>query len=132
MAALRADRTTRGMLTVDVLRDSAPVISDLDGGYRHPEGFSRRFTEQVGQARRALGEDQLPAIRLHDLRHTHATLLLADGVPVKVVSERLGHAGAMITLTVHQHVHPGSSLGLLTSRSIGVIECPRGDLNSCL
>jgi integrase len=40
-------------------------------------------------------------------RHTHATLLLADGVPVKVVSERLGHANATITLTVYQHVHPG-------------------------
>ena len=44
---------------------------------------------------------------LHDLRHTHATVLLADGVPVKVVSERLGHASATITLTVYQHVHPG-------------------------
>jgi hypothetical protein len=54
-----------------------------------------------------LGEDQLPVIRLHDLRHTHATLLLADGGPVKVVSERLGHASATITLTVYQHVHPG-------------------------
>ena len=47
-------------------------------------------------------------IPLHDLRHTHATLLLPDGVPVKVVSERLGHASATITLTVHQHVHPGT------------------------
>jgi hypothetical protein len=39
--------------------------------------------------------------------HTHATLLLTDGVPVKVVSERLGHASATITLTAYQHVHPG-------------------------
>ncbi len=53
-------------------------------------------------------EDRLPVIRLHDPRHTHATLLLADGVPVEVVSERLGHASATITLTVHQHVHPGT------------------------
>ncbi|WP_434616487.1 tyrosine-type recombinase/integrase [Arthrobacter sp. A5] len=37
---------------------------------------------------------------LHDLRHTHATLLLAAGIPVKVVSERLGHANATITLGV--------------------------------
>jgi integrase len=63
--------------------------------------------EQVTQARKALGEDLLPRIRLHDLRHTHATLLLAAGEPVKVVSERLGHASATITLTVYQHVHPG-------------------------
>jgi integrase len=46
-------------------------------------------------------------IRLHDLRHTHATLLFTDGVPVGVVSERLGHATITITLTVYQHVHPG-------------------------
>ncbi len=61
----------------------------------------------VVPARTAPGEERLPVIRLHDLRHTHATLLLADGVPVEVVSERLGHASATITLTVYQHVHPG-------------------------
>ena len=83
------------------------VLSNLDGSYRHPERFSRRFVGQVFRARKALGEEQLPVILLHDLRHTHATLLLADGVPVKVVSERLGHASATITLTVNQHVHPG-------------------------
>ena len=57
-------------------------------------------------ARKALGEAWRPVIRLHDLRHTHATLLMADGVPVEVVSECLGHAGATMTLTVDRHVHP--------------------------
>ncbi len=47
-------------------------------------------------------------IRLHDLRHIHAALLLAKGVPVKVVSERLGHASPVITLQVYAHVLPGS------------------------
>ena len=83
------------------------MLSALDGSHRHPERFSRRFASQLARARKALGEEALPVIRLHDLRHTHATLLLADGVPVKVVSERLGHASATITLTVYQHVHPG-------------------------
>ena len=46
-------------------------------------------------------------IRLHDLRHTHASLLLADGEPVKTVSERLGHASATVTMTVYAHVMPG-------------------------
>jgi integrase len=77
---------------LDLVRDSALVLSNLDGTDRHPERFSRRFAGQVARARRALGEERLSVIRLHDLRHTHATLLLADGVPVKVVSERLGHA----------------------------------------
>jgi integrase len=74
---------------------------------QHSERFARRFAGQVAPAREALGEDLLPGIWLHDLRHTHATLLLADGVPVKVGSERLGHASATITLNVYQHVHPG-------------------------
>ncbi len=46
-------------------------------------------------------------IRLHDLRHTHGTLLIAAGVPVKVVSERLGHAKPAFTIDTYQHVLPG-------------------------
>jgi integrase len=107
VAALRAYRTARERVTPDLVRDTALVLGNLDGSHRHPERFSRRFVGQVARARKALGEDHLPVIRLHDLRHTHATLLLADGVPVKVVSERLGHARPTITLTVYQHVHPG-------------------------
>ena len=45
--------------------------------------------------------------RLHDLRHTHATMLLRAGVHPKVVSERLGHASIAITLDVYSHVLPG-------------------------
>ena len=89
------------------MRCTAVVLSTLDGTHRHPEQFSRSSGAQLARARRALGEEAVPVIRLHDLRHTHATLLLADGVPVKVVPERLGHANATITLTVYQHVHPG-------------------------
>lgn len=48
-----------------------------------------------------------PRIRFHDLRHTHATLLLKAGVPVKVVSERLGHASTTFTMNTYQHVIPG-------------------------
>jgi integrase len=65
------------------------------------------FHARVRAAVKALGEHVLPVIRLHDLRHTHATLLLAAGVPVKVVSERLGHVTPMITLTVYAHTMPG-------------------------
>jgi integrase len=100
VAALRACRATCAGLAAGLVRDAALVLGGLDGTHRHPERYSRRFVEQVLQARRALGEDQLPRIRLHDLRHTHATLLLAAGEPVKVVSEHLGHASATITLTV--------------------------------
>ena len=46
----------------------------------------------------------LPAARLHDLRHIHATTLLRAGVPVHVVAARLGHADPSITLRVYAHV----------------------------
>jgi integrase len=107
VAALQSYRAAREQVSIDLVRDSALLLSGIEGEHRHPDRFSRRFGAQLARARRALGEEALPVIRLHDLRHTHATLLLADGVPVKVVSERLGHANATITLTVYQHVHPG-------------------------
>jgi integrase len=49
----------------------------------------------------------VPAIRLHDVRHTHATLLLAAGVNPKVVSERLGHSSVAFALDTYAHVIPG-------------------------
>ncbi len=51
-------------------------------------------------------EDKLPIIRLHDLRHTSATLLLAEGVDIETVSHRLGHSKASITLDVYGHALP--------------------------
>jgi len=48
-----------------------------------------------------------PRLRLHDLRHTHATQLLRAGVHPKIVSERLGHAGIAITLDTYSHMLPG-------------------------
>jgi integrase len=46
----------------------------------------------------------VPAIRFHDLRHTSATLLLAEGVHGKIVQERLGHANIAMTLDLYSHV----------------------------
>jgi integrase len=50
---------------------------------------------------------ELPRIALHDIRHSYATAALKAGVPVKVVSERLGHANISITLDTYSHVIPG-------------------------
>ena len=54
----------------------------------------------------ALVRAKLSAFRLYDLRHTHATLLLSDGVNPKVVSERLGHSTIVLTLDTYCHVLP--------------------------
>jgi integrase len=65
----------------------------------YPSEASRRFQYDVKKA-------GLLMIRFHDLRHTHATLLLKQGVNVKVVSERLGHSTVVTTLDTYAHVIP--------------------------
>jgi integrase len=51
--------------------------------------------------------DLIPAtLRFHDLRHTHASTLIADGASIKAVSRRLGHADVSITLRVYSHLMP--------------------------
>jgi integrase len=107
LATLKAHKTAQGTLALALARDNTYVLAGVDGSVRHPERFSRRFVAAVVATRKAVGDDKLSKMRLHDLRHTHATLLLAAGITVKVVSERLGHANAMITLGIYAHVMPG-------------------------
>ncbi|MGH9038964.1 MAG: site-specific integrase [Acidimicrobiia bacterium] len=94
--AVLAERLLLGPAFVD----NDLVFAQPDGIPIHPQAFSQAFDRAVAR----LG---LPVITLHDFRHTHASLLLRSGVPVKVVSERLGHANPAFTLTVYQHVIPG-------------------------
>jgi integrase len=108
VAIWRAHRMARGSMALQLARDDALVYGDPEGRHRNPEHVSRQFVRDVARCRKALGEDALPMIRLHDLRHTHATILLLAGVPVHVVSQRLGHASPMVTMTVYAHVMPGN------------------------
>jgi integrase len=75
------------------------VFTDELGRPVHPSALSRLFATYV---RRAV----LPVIRLHDLRHTYATVALGAGVHPKIVSERLGHATTAVTLDLYSHVTP--------------------------
>jgi len=76
------------------------VFSRENGSPIAPDSFTKRFR----QLSREFG---LPVLRLHDLRHTHASLLLQAGANPKVVSERLGHHSTAFTLDVYSHVIPG-------------------------
>jgi integrase len=81
--------------------DGRPLHPDLitDWFQRHAK---RVVWEQAGRTKVGL-----PAIRLHDVRHSYATAALAAGIPAKIVSERLGHANVQITLDTYSHVIPG-------------------------
>jgi integrase len=72
------------------------------GRFLNPESLSQMFARTIRRA-------PVPRIRFHDLRHTHASLLVAAGVPIKVVSERLGHSHPGFTMRTYQHVMPGMS-----------------------
>jgi integrase len=66
----------------------------------HPRSATNAWVKLVKQA-------GLRHMKLHGLRHMHATTLLSAGVPVTVVSKRLGHANVSMTLDTYSHVIPG-------------------------
>ena len=82
--------------------DNDLVFRSVTGAPVNPDWFSRQFNDLVERT-------DVPRIRLHDLRHTNATLSLKAGVHPKVVSERLGHSSIAITLDLYSHVTPGIS-----------------------
>ena len=76
------------------------VFPREDGSVWEPESFGKAFVNLVKRAK-------LGHVRLHDLRHSCASILLKAGVHVKVVSERLGHSTIAITLDLYSHLLPG-------------------------
>jgi integrase len=110
---IHLDRRTVAMLTRhrqaqnDARRALGPAWQDHglvfprgDGVWWNPPAISLAF-------RRAVKRAGVAPIRLQDVRHTHASLLLAAGVNPKVVSERLGHSSVAFTLDTYAHVMPG-------------------------
>ncbi|MCB1271213.1 MAG: site-specific integrase [Microthrixaceae bacterium] len=65
----------------------------------HPESVSRQF-------KRAYSRLDLPPVRLHDIRHGHASAGLLAGIPAKVMADRLGHSSVSVTLDIYSHVLP--------------------------
>jgi hypothetical protein len=76
------------------------VFTDGDGDPVHPHALHQAFGRIVANA-------EVAPLRFHDLRHTHGSLLLREGIAVKVVSERLGHAHIAHTIHTYQHLLPG-------------------------
>ncbi len=102
VTALRSHRVKQNQLKLmlgEAWQDNDLVFCRDNGSPVHPDRFTQMFDKHV----RGSG---LPRIRLHDLRHTHASLALAAGIHPKVVSERLGHSTVAFTMDVYSHAIP--------------------------
>lgn len=111
VAALRSYRVAqmeeRLMVGPAYANERDLVFTWEDGSPIHPERFSWWF-------KKLCRSSSLPRIRLHDVRHSYVTALLSAGVPLKVVSQRIGHASPMMTMTIYQHVLPGDDRAAAT------------------
>ena len=103
MELLKEYRADQELLRIQLgvnLNNDDFVFIRHDGQPLYPNAVTLAFKRIINKA-------GLKRIRLHDLRHTHATLMLKAGVHPKVVSERLGHSNIGITLDIYSHVLPG-------------------------
>ncbi len=110
LRAWRKEQLLERMLVGSAWTETGLVFTTPLGGGVHPDSLSQGFDRLVVPRRRMSDAERqrLPIrIRFHDLRHTHASQLLAAGVNVKVVSERLGHASVAFTLDTYAHLMPG-------------------------
>jgi len=101
VGVLRAQRAqqVKERLAADSYEESGHVFTRPAGGPYHPQYLSRllgRYSEELG----------LPRLTAHGLRHTCATLMLANGVPPKVAAERLGHSDPSLFMNLYSHVTP--------------------------
>lgn len=100
LRAHRANQAQELLLLGIRLTDDHYVVMQADGTSLQPNTLTRVFTDFI-QAR------GLKRVRFHDLRHSHATHMLAAGIHPKIASERLGHSKVGITLDLYSHVMPG-------------------------
>jgi integrase len=93
------ERERSARLVAHESADWGLVFTEPDGGYVDPQKATDTFREAVREA-------PVPVVRLHDLRHAHATWMLQAGVNAKVVAARLGHASVQTTLDIYAEVLP--------------------------
>jgi integrase len=110
----------------DQFGDRGGLVFTTPGGARGPGGalaannFRRVWLRALKQAGLDGGWPEYGGLHFHDLRHSHATWLLALRVPMIAVSARLGHANPVITMMVYAHVDRQVDRGLLTAEDLGL------------
>ena len=98
-------RAHRARQTEELLRLGIKSTGD-SFVFAQPEGTPIKPGSITNEWKRLVGKHALPGIRFHDLRHTHATAMLASGIHPKIAQERLGHSTIAITMDLYSHVMP--------------------------
>ncbi|MGN7167921.1 tyrosine-type recombinase/integrase [Paenibacillus cellulositrophicus] len=93
--------------------DSGLVIQTSAGTPLGPRNLMRHYYRIIDNIQKEVPD--FPRIRFHDLRHTHATLLLKAGIHPKIVQERLGHSSINVTLDTYSHVLPNLQEAVLNN-----------------
>ena len=83
------------------------TLKDTDFVFAYPDGRPLDSSTVTHAFRKVTRRAQLRDLRLHDLRHSYASLMLAAGINIKVVSQSMGHANIGITLETYSHLLPG-------------------------
>lgn len=95
----KAEQNKNKLLLGEAYEDQGLGFTQAKGKPFQPSELTRAYN-------RIIKKSGVPPVRFHDLRHTHATLMLKQGIHPKVVSERLGHSTIGITLDTYTHVLP--------------------------
>ena len=88
-------------------RELGPLYDDQDLVFAQADGRPVASEVMLDRFQRALRRAGLPSLRIKDLRHVHASIMLSEGVHPRVVQEQLGHASITLTLDTYSHVTPG-------------------------
>ena len=96
----KVEREAEFIIMGKALTEDDFVFSHVDGTPLNPNTVSHTFSKITVRA-------GLPHLRLHDLRHIHATILLKAGTHPRIVQERLGHSSIATTLDIYSHTVPG-------------------------
>jgi integrase len=121
IAALRAHRKNQDAdkaLFGEAYQDQDLVFTKIDGSPIHPDYYSQCFDRTVAKL-------DIPRIRLHDLRHTHATMGLAAGISAKIMTERLGHSNVAFTQNTYAHALPGMQEEAAEKTAALIFEIPK-------
>ncbi len=125
LKAHRARQAVERLAAGPAYEDGGWLLANELGRPYNPQAISASFVRRTTVA-------GIRRIRLHDTRHTAASLMLADGVPTKVVSEMLGHAGPTITLALYAHVIPGMAEEAGASLSAALLRGREGSVDKVL